>query len=54
MTRTDWLKALVSLDRPLDDILSALNEDGWDSDVALVTVCRQTFSEFWTNASTDT
>lgn len=41
MTRTDWLKALVSLERPLDDILSALNAHGWDSDVALVTVCRQ-------------
>jgi hypothetical protein len=41
MTRTDWLKALVSLERPLDDILSPLNAHGWDSDVALVTVCRQ-------------
>jgi hypothetical protein len=41
MTRADWLGALVGLSRPLEETLTALNNFGWDSDRALVTVRRQ-------------
>lgn len=43
MNRTDWLRALLLLDRPLGEIVSALAAFGWDSDEKLVVLNREHF-----------
>lgn len=43
MNRTEWLRALLVIDRPLGEIVSALAGFGWDSDEKLVVLNAEHF-----------